>query len=400
VAPSAELSWHDRKTARPVPKRGDGPTCDNRPDRPSLRSGTAVPPLNQLREKGMAMTIVEAARAITGGVDTHLDVHVAAALDPLGGVLGTESFPTTPAGYKALLSWWRSFGEVTKVGVEGTGSYGAGLARFLRRSGIEVIDVDRPNRQSRRQQGKSDPLDAIEAARAALSGRAQGCAKTRDGAVEAIRVLVVAKRSAREARIKALMQMRHLGITAPEQVRCRLKGLHVSDLVREGTTLGSGRSADPVIRATRASLSSLAHRIEVLEAEIAALDELLVPLVAAHAPELLALYGVGPDTAAALLIAAGDNPERITSEAAWAHLCGVSPIQASSGKVTRHRLDRGGNRQANHALWRIVMVRLSHDPETRAYMQRRVKEGRSKPEVIRILKRYVAREVYRHLPRA
>jgi transposase len=136
-----------------------------------------------------------------------------------------------------------------------------------------------------------------------------------------------------------------------------------------------------------------------LEREIADLDELLAPLLAATAPELLGLFGVGPDTAAALLVAAGDNPERLHSEAAWAHLCGVSPLQASSGKVTRHRLDRGGDRQANSALWRIAMVRIAHDPETTAYFERRVKEGRSKPEVIRILKRYIAREVYRYLPR-
>jgi transposase len=347
----------------------------------------------------MAMTIVEPVRTVTGGVDTHLDVHVAAALDPLGGLLGSEPFATTPAGYKALLVWLEGFGEVGKVGVEGTGSYGAGLARFLRRRHIEVVEVDRPNRQARRRQGKSDPLDAVEAARAALSGRAQGKAKTRDGAVEAIRVLVVAKRSARQARVKALTQVRHLGNTAPDQLRCRMKGLSVPALVAEGAKFRPTRSADPVTAATKASLSSLAHRVQALDREIAELDAMIDPLVAATAPDLLALFGVGPDTAAALLVTAGDNPERLHSEAAWAHLCGVSPLQASSGRVTRHRLDRGGDRQANSALWRIVMVRIAHDPDTTAYFERRVKEGRTKPEVIRILKRYVAREVYRHLPR-
>ena len=345
------------------------------------------------------MTIVEAARGVTGGVDTHLDVHVAAALDPLGTLLGSEPFATTPAGYKELLAWLEGFGDVAKVGVEGTGSYGAGLARFLRRRGVQVIEVDRPNRAARRRSGKSDPLDAIEAARAALGGRAQGQPKTKDGAVEAIRVLVIAKRSARQSRVKALTQIRNLGLTAPDQLRCRLKGLTVPALVSEGTKLRPGRSTDPVTAATKAAVSSLAHRIQSLEREIADLDELLAPLLAATAPELLGLFGVGPDTAAALLVAAGDNPERLHSEAAWAHLCGVSPLQASSGKVTRHRLDRGGDRQANSALWRIAMVRIAHDPETTAYFERRVKEGRSKPEVIRILKRYIAREVYRYLPR-
>jgi transposase len=347
----------------------------------------------------MTMTTVEATRTITGGVDTHLDVHVAAALDPLGGFLGTESFDTTPAGYKALLSWLEGFGEVGKIGIEGTGSYGAGLARFCRTRGIEVIEVDRPNRAERRRSGKSDPLDATEAARAALNGRAKSIPKTRDGNVEAIRVLLVAKRSARHARVEALTQMRHLGISGPDQLRSRLHGLTITGLVAEGAKLRPTRSADPVTGATKAAVSSLAHRVQAFDREITELDEMIDALLAATAPELLALFGVGPDTAASLLVAAGDNPERLHSEAAWAHLCGVSPIPASSGKTTRHRLDRGGDRQANAALWRIVMVRIAHDPETKTYFERRVKEGRSKREVIRILKRYVAREVYRHLPR-
>lgn len=344
------------------------------------------------------MTIVEAARGVTGGVDTHLDVHVAAALDPLGGLLGSRSFKTSAGGYQQLLEWLESFGTVSRVGVEGTGAYGAGLARFLRRAGVEVLEVDRPNRALRRRAGKSDPLDAVEAARAVLSGRAQGQAKTRDGTVEAIRVLLVAKRSARQARGKAIIQMRHLGFTAPDPLRCRLKGLSVSALVTEGTKLCPRDASDPVTAATEASLHSLAERVKTLESEIAALDDQIGPLVRATAPELLGLFGVGPDTAASLLVAAGDNPERLRSEAAWAHLCGVAPIEASSGKVTRHRLDRGGNRQANAALFRIVLVRIAHDPDTKAYVERRIKEGRSKFEVIRILKRYVAREVYRHLP--
>ena len=211
------------------------------------------------------MTIVEAARGVTGGVDTHLDVHVAAALDPLGGLLGTERFKTNSAGYKALLAWLESFGDVTKIGIEGTGSYGSGLTRYLRRVGVEVIEVDRPNREERRRSGKSDPLDAVEAARAALERSSERQPKSRDGAVEAIRVLVVAKRSARQARTKALIQMRHLGYTAPEQLRCRLKGLSVPALVAEGSRLRPTRSPDPVTAATKASLSSLAHRIQALE---------------------------------------------------------------------------------------------------------------------------------------
>jgi transposase len=347
----------------------------------------------------MAMTIVEAARGVTGGVDTHLDVHVAAALDPLGGVLGSESFDTTPAGYQELLAWLQTFGSVSKVGVEGTGSYGAGLARFLRRAQVEVIEVDRPNRAARRRSGKSDPLDAVEAARAALGRRAKSIAKSKDGAIEGIRVLVVAKRSARQARVKAIVQMRHLVVTAPDQLRGRLKGLTVAALVTEAAKLRPARSGDPVMAAHKASLCSLGRRVKDLEDEIAELDGRIEKLLHATASELLSRFGVGPDTAAALLVCAGDNPERLHSEAAFAHLCGVAPIPASSGKSTRYRLDRGGDRQANSALWRIVMVRIAHDPETTAYFERKVKAGRSKRDVIRLLQRYVARELYRYLPR-
>ena len=347
------------------------------------------------------MTIVDAARPVTGGVDTHLDLNVAAALDPVGGLLEVAEFPATSGGHRRLLGWLAGFGPVTRVGVEGTGSYGAGLARYLRAAGIEVVEVDRPNRQARRRAGKSDPLDAIEAARAALSGRACGVAKTRDGNVEAIRALVVAKRSARATKIKSLNQIRHLSYTAPDQLRERLKGVSRQQLAARAAALRPSQreGADPVLVATKTALRILGRRVLALDEEKACIDALLSELVTQTAPQLLTLHGVGIDTAATLLVTAGDNPGRLRSEAAWARLCGTAPIPASSGKVTRWRLNRGGDRQANCALWGIVITRLSNDPRTRAYMARRLAEGRSKPEVIRILKRYVAREVYRHLPR-
>jgi transposase len=346
------------------------------------------------------MTIVEAARGITGGVDTHLDVHVAAALDPVGALLGTAPFPTTTRGYRTLLSWLESFGPVIKVGVEGTGSYGAGLSKFLVGAGVSVLEVNRPNRAERRRSGKSDPLDAIEAARAALGGKAKSIAKTRDGAVEAIRTLLVAKRSARTARTSALVQLRALTVSAPDELRSRLRGLTVSALVTEASRLRPAQSGDAVLVATKASLSSLAHRVQCLDDELAELDARIARLLADHCSDLLGLFGVGLDTAAALVVCAGDNPERLHSEAAWAHLCGVAPIPTGSGQTSgRVRLDRAGDRQANSALWRIVMVRIAHHPETTAYWERKLKEGRSKPEIVRLLKRYVAREVYRHLPR-
>jgi transposase len=343
----------------------------------------------------MALTIVES-RAVTGGVDTHFDVHVAAALDGIGGLLGVEEFPTTRAGYARLLGWLRGFGSVDLVGIEGTGSYGAGLARYVTAAGVRVVEVDRSDRQDRRRQGKSDPLDAVSAARAAQSGRACGSPKGRDGAVEAIRTLMVAKRSARGERTQTINQARALVCTGPDDVRTRFAQHSSAALVAETASLRP-RPGDTVGYATRVALRELGRRAEFLADQIDRLDELIVPLVTAHAPGLLTVYGVGPDTAALLLVAAGDHPERLRSEAAWAHLCASAPIPASSGKVTRHRLNPGGDRSANHALWRIVITRMSSDPRTRDYVERRTKEGLSKMEIIRCLKRYVAREVYRHL---
>jgi transposase len=346
----------------------------------------------------MAMTIVET-RPITGGVDTHLDVHVAAALDVNGGVLGVESFPTTTDGFAELHAWLIGFGSLCRVGVEGTGAYGAGLARFLRGAGVPVVEVDRPNRQARRRHGKSDSVDAVEAARAALSGRAHGTAKTADGNVEAIRVLLVAFRSGRDGRTKCLNQIRHLGFTAPDDLRERFRGVGVDSLARDAAALRPNPHGDIVVYATKLAMQTLGRRVLDIDADCARLHGELADLVQAAAPSLVDLHGVGTHTAALLLVAAGDNAGRITSEAAFAHLCGVAPIHASSGKTVRHRLNRGGNRQANHALWRIVFTRMSSDPRTRAYVERRTIEGRSKPEIMRVLKRYVAREVYRHLPR-
>ena len=325
------------------------------------------------------MTIVESTRPITGGVDTHADVHVAAAVDTNGGVLGVESFATTPAGYRGLCSWLQRLGTVDRVGVEGTGAYGAGLARHLRGQGLVVIEVDRPNRQERRRNGKSDELDAIEAARAALSGRASGIAKSADGDVEAIRVLLVARRSGRNVRIKYLNQIRHLGFTAPDELRERLRDVPPDRLARTAAALRPTAGSDTVIYATKLAIATLGRRVVALEADARGLDAALDTLVRRRAPSLLEIYGVGIHTAAILLVAAGDNPHRLRSEAAFAHLCGVAPLRASSGKVDRHRLNPGGNRQANHALWRIVFTRMSGDERTRKYVARRLAEGRSTP---------------------
>lgn len=342
------------------------------------------------------MTIVEDRRAITGGVDTHADTHVAAALDPVGGLLGVQEFPATTAGYGRLLGWLGGFGTVALVGIEGTGSYGAGLARHVTTAGIRVVEAGRSDRQDRRRQGKSDPLDAVSAARAAQSGRARGAPKGRDGAVEAIRALMVAKRSAAGERTRTINQARALILTGPDDLRARFAG-HTPAALVSGLASLRPRPGSTVGYATRIALRELGRRAEFLDGQLGRLDELIVPLVTARAPGLLALFGVGPNTAALLLIAAGDHPERLRSEAAWAHLCAAAPIPASSGKVTRRRLNPGGDRQANHALWRIVFTRMGSHAATRAYVKRRTEEGKSKAEIMRCLKRYVAREVYPHL---
>jgi transposase len=342
----------------------------------------------------MAMTtMTETPRRITGGVDTHRDVHVVAALDEGGRELGVEFFATTPAGYRAALRWLERFGELGRIGVEGTGSYGAGLARFLAAKGVQVVEVSCPNRQRRRSHGKSDPVDAIAAAKAVLSGDAVTKPKTRDGNVEAIRALRTADRSARHARVKALNQMRALLLTGPQELREQFRGTTVYRLVRGAAKL---RPGDPTtaVGGTKYALRILAKRVLELETELAELKAILRPLVAATAPELVARHGVGTFTAGALLVAAGDNPERLRDERAFAHFCGVSPIDASSGTVVRKRLNRGGDRHANEALWRIVMVRMVSDPATRHYIERRTKEGLSTLEAMRCLKRYVARELY------
>jgi transposase len=343
----------------------------------------------------MALTIVES-RAITGGVDTHADTHVAAALDPIGGLLGVQEFSATAAGYARLLDWLGGFGTVCLVGIEGTGSYGAGLARHVTAAGVRVVEVDRSDRQDRRRQGKSDPLDAVSAARAAQSGRARGAPKGRDGAVEAIRALMVARRSAAGERTRAINQARALILTGPDELRAQLTRHTPAALVSALASLRP-RPGNVPGYAVRVALRELGRRAEFLDGQLERLDDLIVPLVTARAPGLLALYGIGPRTAALLLIAAGDHPGRLRSEAAWAHLCGTAPIPASSGKVTRHRLNPGGDRSANHALWRIVFTRMGSHAPTRGYVERRLKEGKSKAEIIRCLKRYVAREVYPHL---
>lgn len=334
--------------------------------------------------------------SVTGGVDSHGDVHVAAAIcSTTHRLLGVASFATTVAGYVQLLQWLAGFGHIDAVGVEGTGAYGAGLARFLAAEGIEVVEVDRPDRSERRRRGKSDTIDAEAAARAVLAGRATGAPKTRDGLVEAIRAWWVVYRSAIKDRTAATNRFHALTVTAPAELREELEKITKDKRITTVARWRPRTGDDVITAATRAALVELARRIAQLDEQADRAYAELDVLTDRAAPALRDVDGVGVCVAAQLLVTAGDNPERLHSDAAFAHLCGVAPIPASSGKTTRHRLNQGGDRQANHALWRIVMSRLSHkEQRTIDYFTRRTTDGLDDRDIMRCLKRYVAREIY------
>lgn len=327
------------------------------------------------------------------GVDTHLDAHVGALISGTGRLLGTLAVETNTAGYLKLLTWGQSFGLLNRTGVEGTGSYGAGLARVLQDHGIEVREVNRPDRSKRRLQGKSDPTDAENAARSVLAGSSSAIPKTHAGTAEALREVSVVRRSAVKAKTQAINQLRALLISAPQEVRERLWKSKPGDCAKQCARLRSLGNT-PVLATLTITLRLLGKRWLALAEEISELDKTLEDLTQEHAAKLRGQFGIGPQTAAVLLSVAGDNPERLRNEASLAALCGVSPLQASSGKTVRHRLNRGGDRAANNALWTIAMVRMRSDPRTRAYVARRIQEGLSSKEIQRCLKRYIVREIY------
>jgi transposase len=345
-----------------------------------------------------AFTVAPTGPIVTIGVDTHSDIHVAVALDQLGRRLGTITIPTTPEGYRELETWAREFGQIDAFGIEGTGSWGAGLVRFLRAGGHRLIEVNRPDRSARRRHGKSDPLDAEAAARAVLAGTANAEPKAGEGQVEMIRSLQVARRSAQKARTQTANQLRALLVTAPMELREQLRTATLTELIRTASRWRSGATPNTHLLVAKHALRSLARRHQQLTEEIRDLDEHLTRLVRQAAPQLLAVKGLGPLTCAALLVAVGDHPERMRSESAFAHLCGVAPVPASSGKTDRHRLNRGGDRQANYALYILAVTRMAWDPRTRAYVNKRKADGKSTKEIIRCLKRHIAREIYRLLP--
>lgn len=327
------------------------------------------------------------------GVDTHLDVHVGAVISHAGKLLGTRSVSTTMAGYEDMYRWALSFGGLKRAGIEGTGTYGAGLCRYLVEQEILVLEVNRPDRAKRRLQGKSDPTDAESAARSVLSGVSTAIPKQQSGACESMRIASIARRSAVKARTQAINQLRAILVSSPQNVREKLWKAKASDCVKaclRVRSLGDG----VLLETMTITIKSLAKRWLALTAELQQLDKCLEALTSEYAVRLRSRFGVGPNTAAVLLSVAGDNPERLKSEAALAALCGVNPLPASSGKTVRHRLNRGGSRAANNALWTIAMVRMRSDPRTRVYVERRTNEGLSLKEIHRCLKRYIARELY------
>jgi transposase len=333
-------------------------------------------------------------RRVTGGFDTHADTNVGAVLDTITSrPLARATFPTTAVGHQAALEWMRNHGVLDSVGVESTGTYGAGLARHLAAAGVKVVEVNRPEKLARYLDGKDDFIDAEAAARAVLSGRASAIPKSGDGPVEAIRSLESAHESAAHDRVEAINQFKSMMFRAPSGFRdvFSTKTFHhqLNAAVRFRTS-----HDDLVEQELRVALKLLAQRIRFLESQIADIEARLRPIIAEHFPAVLGLHGVGPHSAAQLLLTAGDNATRLHSDAAFAKLCGACPQPASTGKTVRFRLDRGGYRKANRALYRIVIVRMRHDEATRHYVARRIDEGKTKAEIIRCLKRFVAREIF------
>jgi transposase len=336
---------------------------------------------------------------VVGGVDAHADTHYVAALDERGALLSTKSFPTTTPGYRRLLDWLSGFGELDVVAVESTGSYAASLVRYLREHDVRVVEVNQPHAHTRRRVGKSDPIDAEMAARLFLAGKAKAVPKQTDGIVESIRLLRAARHSAVKSRSAAIVQLRDIIITAPQKLRDQLSCRRT---IRGKASVcarlrPSARELRSPSQAAKFALRSLAQRIEALDLEIKSLDRELEQLVRAAAPRTTQLLGISTGHAGQLLVTAGQNIDRLRGEASYAALCGASPIPASSGKTTRHRLNYGGDRQANRALHLIAVCRLRYCPRTRAYAQRRTAEGKTKLEIMRCLKRYIAREVYNSL---
>lgn len=328
------------------------------------------------------------------GVDTHKHVHVAAVMDTIGGILATLTITTDTGGFRQLGEWAASFGRILAFGVEGTGSYGATLASYLRRHGHRVVEAGRPDRRLRRINGKSDTIDAENAARSVLAGFATAVPKSADGQVEMIRQLKIAHDSAVTDRTAAMITIKAMIVHGSDELR-RETGTKSQLMLARYLGALRPRALETPEDALRHSLRSLARRWLGLDTEAKEMSAMIADLVARTSPQLLDQFGIGVDTAAEILIVAGDNPERVKSEAAFAKLAGISPIPTGSGMTSgRHRINHGGHRQLNAAIYRTVIVRMRYHQPTIDYVARRTAQGKSKRDIIRCLKRYVIREVY------
>lgn len=330
-----------------------------------------------------------------GGIDSHKDTIHVAVINEVGQQVGDKEFPTTQPGYRRAVAWLIEHGPLATVGVEGTSSYGRGITTELCAAGIAVIEVNRTRPAERRKQGKTDALDAYRAARSVLSGEASTDPKA--ASIEPLRALTVARRSARKAQQATWRQIGCLLINAPAPVRDRYRDLPEARLIATLVRCRPDQCSDSDTTDVLHSLRSLARRYQYLIEEIADLEQRMRARATRANPGLLALKGVGPVTAAQLLITAGDNPDRLRTSASFAALCGTSPIPVSSGRTDRHRLSRGGDRQANAALHHIVKNRMTHDAATKAFRDTRVEKGWTAAATYRALKRAVAREIFQAL---
>ena len=334
---------------------------------------------------------------IVAGADTHADTLHVAAISMTGAALGDREFPTTRTGYATAIRFLTSWGQIERIGVEGTASYGAGFTRALSTAGIEVVEVTRAVKSTRRLKGKSDPLDAYSAARTALAG--DGLATPKDDATSGLRALHIARRSAIKHRTAVINQIKAMLISAPDMVREKYRASTTLKMIEALARCRPDAQAEPWAQSVLVAAKMLAQRVQFLETQVESLQAQIDAIVTEANPGLRAAYGVGSDTAAQLLITAGANPHRLHSEAAFAALCGAAPVPASSGKTNRHRPSRGGDRAANNALHRIALVRMSHHQPTKDYVQRQLALGHNRMEILRKLKRAIARETFKLLTR-
>lgn len=331
---------------------------------------------------------------VFAGIDTHSQFHHLALIDGDGHHITDQAFPTTLAGYQNLQDVLAAHPGLAGIGIEGTSSYGAAITHLLHAAGHRIVEVNRPDRRQRRQHGKSDPADAVNAAQAVRTRRATTPPKLSTGNIEALRLTMLTRRSAVKAKTQAINEIRAIIATAPAPLADQLRHLTLHQLITTCTRFRPGHTLDPTLAATKTALAELADRWTYLHTATVKADHTLKTITDTIAPELVALDSVGPLTAAQFLITAGSNPDRLHSEAAFAHLIGVAPIPASSGKTQRHRLHRGGDRHANHAAWRVMFNRSTRHPPTQAYIQRRQAQHLTRREILRCLKRHLVREIY------